>query len=353
MDLTGKFAVKEEVKLATISDVAKLAGTSIATVSYVLNGSKDRYIREELRERVLKAASQLNYVKSGLASSLKGKQTGVVAVLTPQFSNHFFVNVFIAIEKIANAQGYVLSTCNTFDDPQQERQVMERLIKLRPDGYLIIPTVEGGQNTRYIRELGMPFVAIERPLENVEHPYDFISSDNFQAGYALAEHMIKMGHQNIAFLFWDTAVSNLKEREAGYLQALREHGIPIRPELILKSNITHEEGARMTRAILEQKDVTAIIYGHYLLAEGGIKALRQTRLQIPADISVALIGCPPWINMNELKVTCISQPAAQMGEKAAEILLKRIAEGNVGQREFIQEILPCTLQYGESIRDLR
>lgn len=338
-------------RLTTIADVAKLAGTSIATVSYVLNDDKDRYVRDELRERVLEATKQLNYVKSSLASSLKGKKRGIIAVLTPQFENPFFMSIFVAIEKIANQYGYVLSTCNTFDDPEHEETVLRRMISLRADGYIIIPTANGTENTRYIRELGLPFVAVERTLDGVSK-YDFISSDNFGAGYSLTKHLIDMGHRNIAFIYWDTKVTNLHEREAGYCKAMLDSGLEVHTQNMFKGDITHEDGARLTEKALTECHVTAIIYGQYLLAEGGIKAIKRMGLKIPADISVALIGCPVWTHMSDIKYVCAVQPGAEMGEKAARVLMNRIIGSNIPP-EPIQIKLPCSLNFGESVKDLR
>lgn len=342
---------KRNTKPATIADVAKLAKTSIATVSYVLNDDKERYIRDELREKVISAAAELNYVKSSIASSLKGKSRGIIAVLTPQFENHFFMSVFIAVEKIANKYGYVLSTCNTFDDPTHEGEVLERMFRLRADGYIIIPTVSGTENTRYIRELGIPFVSVERPLDGISE-YDFISSDNFDAGYSITKHMVDMGHRNIAFIGWDTEVTNLHEREQGYRKALSDSGIEVNPGYILAGDIIHEDGARLTAQVIEKHKVTAIVYGQYMIAEGGIKETRRMGLKIPNDISVALIGCPAWTHMSELKYTSAVQPAAQMGEEAARILMSRISGENKSHKP-VQIKLPCSIIYGESVKDLR
>ena len=338
-------------KYVTIKDVAKHAGTSIATVSYVLNDSKERYISPELREKVLLAATELNYIKSGLASSLKGKERGIIAVLTPQFENHFFMSIFIAIEKITNQYGYVLSTCNTFDSVSHEREVLDRMARLRVDGYLIIPTVQGAENTKQIRSHGLPFVAIERPLDGVDD-YDFVSSDNFDAAYAITNHLIEMGHRDIGFIFWDTEISNLYERYFGYEQALKDHQIPYCEDYIKKGNITHLDGAVLTDELLKEQKVTAIVYGHYILAEGGIQYARNQGVKIPEDISMVLIGAPYWTRMNDTPFTCVVQPGSQMGEEAAKMLLKKI-DMEQSQSEFIHRKIKSNIRYGKSVKDLR
>ena len=335
-------------RYVTIRDVAELAGTSIATVSYVLNDSKDRYISEELRDRVLNAAAKLNYVKSGLASSLKGKQRGILAVLTPQYENPFFMSMFIAIEKIANQHGYVLSTCNTFDDPQHEKEVLERMLTIRVDGYLVIPTVEGAKNMSILMANNLPFVAIERPLIDVDQ-YHYVSSDNFEVGYRITEHLIKMGHRRIGMICWDTAITNVHERVSGYKEALKKAGIPFDPSLVKKGELKEGTGKSLTKELMDESDVTALIYAQYLLAEDGISYLRKQKVSIPDDISVVMVGNPAWARLEE--VTRIAQAGTKMGEVAARILLDQL-EGKNKTGEAIRQIVKSDLFEGKTVKKL-
>ena len=342
----------QQKQYVTIKDVAKLAETSIATVSYVLDDSKERYISDALRARVLKAADELNYIKSGLASSLKGKERGIIAVLTPQFENHFFLDVFIAIEKIANKYGYVLSTCNTFDDVAHEKEVLDRMIRLRADGYIIIPTAEGAKNMEMITNHNLPFVVVERTLDGINE-YDLITSDNYEATYAITEHLLEQGHREIGFLYWDTDVSNLYERYQGYEQALESYGVKANQDYIRKGDITREEGARLTQELLENnKEMTAIVFGHYILAEGGIEYIRSKGMKIPEDISVVLVGAPDWTQMNEVKFTCARQPGDEIGKIAAKILLRRIEARDL-HGEYAQEKVKSTIVFGDSVKRLK
>lgn len=339
---------KTNSRYVTIRDVAELAGTSIATVSYVLNDSKDRYISEELRERVLNAASDLNYVKSGLASSLKGKQRGILAVLTPQYENPFFMSIFIAIEKIANQHGYVLSTCNTFDDPKHEKEVLERMLTIRADGYLVIPTAEGAKNMSILIANNLPFVAIERPLANVEQ-YHYVSSDNFEVGFRITENLIQKGHHRIGMIYWDTAITNVYERVSGYKEALKQAGISFDQTLVKKGDLKEGTGMRLTKELLEDNQVTAIIYGQYLLAEDGISYLRRQNVKIPEEVSVAMVGNPAWARMDE--VTRIAQAGTRMGEVAARILLDQL-EGKTKSGEYVRQIIESDLYEGKTVRQL-
>ena len=341
----------------TIKDVALRAGTSAATVSYVLNDVKGRYITPEMRKNVEDAAKELGYVKSMAASRLKGKRMGVVSFLTPQFDNHFFMEIFFAIEKIANEKGYVLSVCNTFDDPQHERTVLERMNQLWTDAVLIIPTHQGAENTSYLRTHGIPFVSIERPLAEIQD-YDFISSDNFLASYRMTQYLIKKGHTRIALAYWDSKIINLDERLAGYRQALEENGISYDENLVFRTKLTqrteelsHAEGERITKEVLKDPSISAVFYSQYVLAEGGIRYLRQAGKKIPEDISVCVLGGPRWTQVSPIRFTHIAQPGAAMGEMAAEIIFSKLE--NRLDKSYKQEKLDCTLVEGDSVKDIR
>src|SRR5664279_443691 len=141
----------------TIKDVAIKAGTSIATVSYVFSNAK-RYIRPELRERVLAAAAEIGYVKNAAASSIKGKRRGVLAVVVAQFSNTFFTRMCVEIVAIARREGYVVLLCNSDEDPLQESTILERLVAQRIDGCILSPATSSEGTTKLLQRHGIPYV---------------------------------------------------------------------------------------------------------------------------------------------------------------------------------------------------
>ena len=120
------------LRAVTIKDVAIKAGTSIATVSYVFSNA-ERYIRPELRERVQAAAAEIGYVKNAAASSIKGKRRGILAIVVAQFGNSFFTRMCVEIVSIARQEGYVVTLCNSDEDPEQERIILERLVALNAE----------------------------------------------------------------------------------------------------------------------------------------------------------------------------------------------------------------------------
>jgi DNA-binding LacI/PurR family transcriptional regulator len=335
-------------KYATLNDVAKLADTSIATVSYILNDSNKRYVSVELKERVLQAAKELNYMKSAIASSLKGKGRGIIAVVVPQFDNPFFTRIIIAIEEVAHRYGFFISISTTVDDIEKEREIIKKMIEQRVDGIIISPTIHGTENTDHLRSLGMPYVILERPLVGVDE-YDFVGSDNWDGGYTAAKHLIDQGHTHIGFIGWDTFI-NVQERRLGYVAAMEKHGLRVEPDWIQLGELSSEWGYKLMQHFLDT-NVTAIVFGHHILAEGGIQLLRERGVRIPEDMSTVVIGAPNWTQLTVPKITCIRQPEQRIGEIAVEVLLANVLNTDENRPPHQEKIL-CELLLGESVKKL-
>jgi DNA-binding LacI/PurR family transcriptional regulator len=334
----------------TLKDVAKKANTSVATVSYILNGSKDRYVSDELRERVLKAAKELNYMKSSMASSLKGKKRGVIGVIIPQFENVFFIRIVQAIEEVAQDLNYIIATCSSGDNPEKEKQIIERLIQQRVDGFIISPTIKGKENIEIIREIGIPYVIIDRSIDN-KKDHDFIESDNKGGGFIATEHLLDYGHRNIGFIGWDVEIENLKERLEGYMEAMKKRNLKVKDNWIEVGDLSRNEGYRMTEKLLQDQSISAILFGNHVLAEGGIMALRDKGKKIPQDISVVLIGSPKWTQIGVIKFTCVKQSEAEMGKMAADRLFS-IINSTTNELKHIQKKVKNKILIGESVKKI-
>ena len=228
-----------EGQYATLKDVAERAGTTAATVSYILNGSTKRYVSEDMRRRVEAAAKELNYVKSSAASSLKGKKRKIIAVLVPQFANQMFTELVLGVERVADRYGYILSICNTFDDPQRELEIIRRMQAQRVDGYIITPSRDGGKNTRQIRKIGVPMVVVDRLL-NINEDYFLVSAQNYESTYMAAEHLLKNGHRRIAFIGWKADFGGLERREQAYRSILEAYGVTGEDQIVYNGEFTEE-----------------------------------------------------------------------------------------------------------------
>lgn len=309
---------------ATLKDVAERAGTTAATVSYVLSGSTKRYISADMRRRVEEAAKELNYVKSSAASSLKGKKRKIIAVLVPQFANQLFTELVLAVQRVADQYGFILSICNTFDDPQQEREVIEKLQAQRVDGFIITSTKEGEKNTRQLRKIGVPVVFVDRTL-NIKEDYFLVSVQNYDSVYTATEYLLNHGHRHIAYIGWDAKFGGLEQREQAYHDALEKFGISEEEQIVYNGAFSGEDGAVLTERLLkEHPEVTAVLYAYNIQARGGVDYLASQKIEIGKALSIIVIGAPDWAQVGNNHYTCVDLNGTELGMKAANMLFEII-----------------------------
>ena len=336
--------VSKSRKSVTIKDVANKAGTSIATVSYVFSNA-ERYLRPALRERVLKAAAEIGYVKNAAASSIKGKRRGILAVVVAQFGNTFFTRMCVEIVSIARQEGYVVTLCNSDEDPAQERIILERLVAQRIDGCILSPALSLESNTALLQRHHIPYVILERSFPASATRHNFVGHDNFQSGYLATRHLLAAGHRRIAFVGWDSPIPNVCERVDVYRAALREYGLTDKHETIVNGELSEAAGWRMA-AQLTGSACTAIVLGHHDIAKGALLYLQHQGMRWPGDLSLVVIGTPEWAGVLSPRLTCIERPEHQMAVAAASLLLENISNPN---KQPIQRMFTSTVIEGDSV----
>lgn len=332
------------LRAVTIKDVAIKAGTSIATVSYVFSNA-ERYIRPELRERVQAAAAEIGYVKNAAASSIKGKRRGILAIVVAQFGNSFFTRMCVEIVSIARQEGYVVTLCNSDEDPEQERIILERLVEQRIDGCILCPALSREENTELLRRHRIPYVILERSFPDSSMAHNFVGHDNFQSAYLATRHLLAAGHRRIAFSGWDSPIPNVRERMDGYQAALREYGVAAEHELILTDELSADAGRRMG-AQLMASGVSAAVLGHHETAKGALLHFQDHGVRWPEDISLVMIGTPEWAGVLLPQLTCIERPEHEMAEASASLLLNSI---KTPDRQATNQLFRCVVKEGQSV----
>ncbi len=336
----------EMANYTTLKDVAELAGTTVGTVSYVLNDKKDRYVSEETREKVLKAAAKLNYIKCNGASSLKGKDRKLVGILIPQFENQFFTRIIIAAEDVFVKSGYDMIICDTYDDPEREKAIIHRLLAQRVDGIIVTPTCKGAENTKLIRDVGMNMVVVDRPLETVPD-YFWVTTDNYGCGKRGIEYLIEKGHKKIGYVGWK---SNIRDLDARRLAVLT-HSQGKAEVIVEEGDFSAKAGYELTGKLLsEHPDITAIFYGFNIQAKGGVDCLVEKNLNIPHDISVLLIGSPEWSYTGMNKFARVDMNDSELGTTAAKVLLAQIQGKPLKPQRYIHD---CSIIDGQSVENRR
>ena len=330
----------------TLRDVAKMAGTTVATASYVLNKKAGRYISEKTKKSVLDAAHKLDYIKCGRASALKGKSSRLVAILVPQFENQFFTRIIAGAGRVFKEHGYDMVICDTHDIPEQEHGIIRRMLQQRIDGMLLIPTDKGIENTSALRRLGVKLVALDRPMGEVG--VCSVASGNYRAGFDGASHLMEKGHSNIAYIGWKSGIADLDKRRQAVFDAAKKFGLTDENIVVAEGDFSEKEGYRLTDEVLNSRpDVSAFFYGFNVQALGGIKCLKDRNRAIPRQVSVILIGSPEWAKTGNNNFTHIDLGEHILGEEGAGLLMEMLLDR---EKQVDKQITcGCSLVEGTSV----
>lgn len=317
----------------TLKDVAKKAGVAISTASVVLNAPADgKFVSDRLRLRVMQAARQLNYLPNIPARRMKGKGGKTLAILVPQFENFFFNRIVIGAESYANANDYTLSIYSTFDLEQKELKFIQTLISLQVDGVLIAPAMYDSQSVAMLREMGIPYVVVDRPVAG--NGYDLVVVDNYLAAYQGTQYLIEQGHRRMALFGWRSDLSTITDRVKGFLDAAYDAGIDPADVAVFESERTREAGGNLARQALKDGRFTAVFAAYHPIGEGVIDALRFLGKRIPDDVSVLIYGNPIWASITTPGFSSLVQPDLELGRKAAELIIDQLENPGHVCREY-------------------
>ncbi len=306
---------------ATIKDVAEQAGVSIATVSNVVNGS--RFVSDDLAEKVQRAIKELGYQPNPLGRALRKGRSYTVALILPDHSNPFFVQVARGVDEQARRREYGLITCNTDEDPDLETFYVASLLKRKVDGFIVAPTYRGRETLSPLIEHGAPLVVVDRYIDGME--VDEVFSDNEAGAHEATAHLIGLGHRRIGLIAGIPGISPIEDRVAGYRRALEEHGLPVDESLMAQGCSQIEEGASSAEALLGKRGITAIFSTNNMMTLGALRSFKKLGIRCPDQVS--LVGFDDTIaDAADPALTTVRQPLVPLGERTIDVLAGRIMD---------------------------
>jgi len=311
--------------MASLKDVAKLAEVSIATASRVINNSDK--VNEVTRKKVLKAVKVLDFKPSRVAQRLRVKdgKKKLIGLIVPDIQNPFYVDVLRGVEDTSYANNYAILMCNFAQDESKASLYIDLMQTESVDGLILAPVNEKDKKVISLVESGLPIVCVDRGLADLD--VDIIVVDNENGAYNAVKLLIEKGHKRIAYIAGLPHIPTTKQREAGYLNALNEAGIPFDGELIKFGNSKHESGQKLAKELLNMENPpTALFTGNNLITLGALETIHSMCLKIPDDIAIIGFDDMPWsISLNP-PLTAVSQPGYEIGKRAATMLFQRINE---------------------------
>jgi LacI family transcriptional regulator len=318
----------------TSKDVARLAGVSRSTVSLVLNKVSNVKIAQETKEKVWKAAQELNYRPNVLAQSLKTNRSKIIGLLIPSIVNPFFPFIAQGVEDIAVENGYNVFLCNTFRDKTKEENYIGTLAGKQVDGIIVASSIGDPLILKEAQKRKIPTVTFDRRMEH--NGFDSVYFDNVTGGEMAVNYLFSLGHRNIGFITTSLETVSHSDRLTGYRNAHQKAGIPVNENYIRddhyqnkgnKSSVYEMNiGLKLASELLLQcPEVTAVFAVNDTIALGVIK-LRQKGIGIPKDLSVIGFDNISLAEIVTPALTTIAQPTYQMGQQAAKLLISKISK---------------------------
>lgn len=313
--------------MATVTDVAKLAGVSVSTAARVLSGRG--YAAEETRRRVLEAAEELGYVPNQIARSLRTRRTRLIGLLIGDVENSFYSTIARNVESVARQAGYHVVLCNSDDDPATEREYLKLLEGIRVDALIVTPTLKNRQYLTRLMDKDIVIVQMDRRVDGLAA--DAIVVDNEAGAASAVAYLVEAGHIRIGILTGELVVPTANQRLTGFRRALVEHGIAASEDLIKTGSFHREHAIEDAMELIRRTPApTAIFAANNILAEAALTALGDQGLRVPGDVSIVAFDDVPWMEMVDPPVTTLRQPIADMARSAAELALRRLREGREG-----------------------
>ena len=311
-------------KQSTSTDVARLAGVSQTTVSFVLNNRHDKSISKETCDRVIEAARELRYRSNRLSEGILRGKSGLVGVVMPTYYDYYYGNLLSGIcEEIEKNNANIL-LMQAGDAPQSESESINRLMEYRVDGIVCVANDWGSK----VREVwldevltkGIPLVIVDD--RSHASRADCIVTDDVVGACTAVAHFAAQGHRRIAHIAGYIALSTAQDRKTGYLEALSLAGIHIDSNLIIDGDYSIESAERAAETVLSMNALpTAVFAASDILAMPLLKKMAQRGLRCPQDITV--IGYSDTNLAPLMDLSSVAQNSREIGVTAARVLLKR------------------------------
>lgn len=326
----------------TISDVARLAGVSTATVSHTINNT--RYVSQETKEKVYQAIAELGYTPDASARSFRTGKKKTIGFVVPDISNKFFATMIEAVENQLSAQGYHLIIANTKENMEREENTVRLLTAGLVDGLLIASTMDDFSRFDSLIPAGFPVVLVDRTFE--EKKYSSICVSNFQPIYRSVCRLAGKGARRVGIIGGLPRLSTTKERIFAYQQAVADCGLD-REEGLIQYGDSMENSARACLEKLLEQHCDALIVCQGLMSLETISYLNLKNIRLAEDIDlVSFVDYDyDFYQLYSSRMDSIIQPVEELGTAAGEQILRRVEEPDapVFEKVLTSAYKPCGL----------
>ncbi|MEA4897871.1 LacI family DNA-binding transcriptional regulator [Bacillota bacterium Meth-B3] len=328
-----------------LEDIAKKLGLSISTVSRALSGNGR--VGEKTRRRVLEAVKESDYTVNAVARSLRLRDAKNIGILVPDITNSFFASVIKGAQGACRENSYTLMVCNSDESPEIEEESLRTLLEKQVSGLILATVSNRPEGVLPYRRLNTPVVFIDN-LPSESHAADFVSIDNRAAAYRLTREVLARGYRRIGMITGPLTQSSGRLRLRGYKDALKEAGVAPEKNWVVEGDFRFASGYAHMRAVLLREDrPEAMLIANNYMTYGALNAVREMGLEVPRDIAVAAFDAEDHSGLIVPLISCINQPAFEIGFQSAQIILRKLS-GKTEPTQTHHIVLEPTLSDGNS-----
>ncbi|WP_349239084.1 LacI family DNA-binding transcriptional regulator [Petroclostridium sp. X23] len=323
----------------TITDIAKEAGVSKATVSRVLNNSAA--VDEKTRKHVLDVMKKNRYSPSATARSLSKQVSSTIGVIVPEVDNNFFGEMIRGVIDITDKNDLTLICCNTDDSADKDLKALDMLKSHRIRGLIYDPAIDYSTDkekkkvTQKLKELGAPVVVVDR---NIGLNHDGIFFNDYKAVYESVTALIENGHRKIAIINGTQERVLARERQQGFMDAMKDAGVTLCEDYIFFGDYSMDSAYNLTKELLKlNEQPTAVVTCNNQTSKGFLKAIYEVGKKVPKDYTNIALDKVGMLNILGIPYDYIERNAYQLGKKAMELLIQRIAFPEMPLQKIILE----------------
>lgn len=330
---------------ATLKDIARETGLSVATISKYVNGA---VLKEQNRIAVEAAIEKLGYTANEYARGLKSNRSRTIGIAIPELSNLFIANIITYVEEILRQHGYSTVICDCHSKEQLECENIAFLNRKMVDGIINMPVCQDGRHLAPAVEKGIPIVLVDRAIPQLEQVTNTVLLDNELAAFEATTHLLEHGHRAIGIILGEGNVYTTQTRFNGYKKALENYGVTVNENLVAYSDYSVQGGHASLNALhMANPAMSAVFVTNYETTLGAIIAANERGIKIPDELSLIGFDNLDLCHIANPKLTIMAQPLEEIGTHVAQIMLRHLAEKEASKQAHIT--LTAKMQAGDSV----
>lgn len=310
----------------TIKDIAAEAKVSISLVSFVMNnlanGREIYRVNKDTAQRILEVANRLNYSPNNAARSLRSGKSYSIGVIVSDISNKFFADIARCIEDRAYKYNYTVFFGSTDEKPEKLSHLIDVFINKGMDGLIIVPCDGAYDSIRKVETMGIPVVLLDRDVP--EQDMNGVMLNNRKAGIQVTSALLAHGCRKLEMVSYTMRLSNIRDREEGFLEAMRNAGHNVDDSMIHR--ISHEDMDKISGVIssAHSRGVDGLLFATNSLVQYGLREICRNRWHVPDDFRIAAFDSNDAFELDMLDIIYIQQPASQFGTEVVDLMIKSI-----------------------------